>query len=159
MNYALSKEIISTPSYINLSHQTMILALYQCLSQTEVPWAWFGCTYAFSVELHWNMDFLPSFSFLKPQVVWGKLVLKIQREVGSRSEEQFPVARLCSGSAGICSSKAWPQWGNSIFCWNFIPLLCNCQSLPFLHCPLLLLQPKPSCGSQEAFPIEATQAF
>lgn len=73
MNYALSKEIISTPSYINLSHRTMILALYQCLSQTEVPWAWFGCTCAFSVELHWEHGFSPILQFPKTSGGLGKV--------------------------------------------------------------------------------------
>lgn len=86
-----------------------------------------------------NMDFLPSFSFLKPQVVWGKLVQKTQSESLAAEVRSIPCGRavlavLREGGkgAGISSRKEWAPRGNSIFCCNFIPLLHNCQSL---HCP------------------------
>lgn len=156
MNYALSKKTISTPSYINLSLQTKILALYPCLWQTRAPWARFGCTYTFSVELHWEHGFSPILQFPKTSRGLGKVGAEdAKREVGSRSEEQFPVARLCWLSSGRAAGRGDMGLGSppgrdglkggtafSAGTSSHSSITLSVPSLPSLsclgHCPLLL---------------------
>lgn len=55
------------------------------------------------------MDFLPSFSFLKPHVAWGKLVLKMQRERLAAEVRSNSLWQGCAGcpQGGLLGEETW----------------------------------------------------
>lgn len=123
------------------------------------------------MELHWEHGFSPILQSPKTSGGLGKVSAEDSKgEAGSRSEEQFPVARLCSGrgagrgDVGLGSPPGRQGLiGRTVFSAGISShpsiTVSSFTSFTVLLSPLLLFQPKPSYDSMEAFPIEGIQVI